>query len=300
MTERRLREGARWGNDPEPLPAPVSGLDGPSAEYSRLCVIYGEENVQKAISIYNGIKHKYPHVTAASWEPLKFAAVALECAQSDMKKAALDGRPHSLPETLDVHEQSLGPFLVINPHCTRWTSLYGDEKAGLKANAARARIVTWSIGIAIGSALTFYITKNLLVTFTMAFLFGVAMAIDERYGWKSFINQNWQAIGILLVLVVVSFKVSSNFIGIFFTDVSKQPRSANFTIKNHTVWSDTIVIWASLADGRLFCPIVKNVSAFTSAAIKYECNDLTTADYALHATWASKRPEIASWGRRLP
>ena len=141
MSKQPPREGARWGDDPAPNTPPKPKKPEVPEEYTRLCSQYGEANIKKALAVQARIQHEFPHLPIAQTEPLKTAREAIGFAQSQMALAAKDGRPHSLPETLDIMAENMGAFFAqypdysfANPKDLRIK--YGDEENG-RAEAKR-------------------------------------------------------------------------------------------------------------------------------------------------------------------
>ncbi|MEP3280472.1 MAG: hypothetical protein ABJN26_14045 [Stappiaceae bacterium] len=156
MISKPPREGARWGDDPAPEPVTQPEPKAPPAEYVALCDQYGETNVEKALSIHSKVKNEYPHLDVLNAGSFSFAADLLDRARVSMKAAAEDGRAHSMPETLDICDKFVGPFLAKNPSPEALSSMeftYGDEHTGTtgqKVKEDREEKWGWFIIVAAG------------------------------------------------------------------------------------------------------------------------------------------------------
>ena len=143
MTNKPPREGARWGDDPAPEPITTPTPSVP-AGYEELCQQYGIENVKRALQVRARIQHEYPHLSIAQGDALIFASDLLENAKNEISRAAQDGRPHTMPETLDIMDKHIGSVLVQNPSWDRIANAnvqYGDEEKG---NAAKkSNMIYW-------------------------------------------------------------------------------------------------------------------------------------------------------------
>jgi hypothetical protein len=147
MTGKPPREGARWGADPTPELSPPAQPPRLPEGYVDLCQRYGEVNVQKVFAIQQKIMYDYPHLRAVQAEKITFAEAVLGHAQQAMEAAAMDGRPHTMPETLELGEKFLGGLLAKNPKWAKvekFTVVYGDEHLGKAAIEVVSRI-KWKI-----------------------------------------------------------------------------------------------------------------------------------------------------------
>jgi hypothetical protein len=138
MINRPPKEGSRWGADPSPEPVFIPETEGPPKEYLNLCNKYGERNVTRALEVRSHIQNQYPHLPILRDDPLTFADSALQNAQWQMQRAAADGRPHSMPETLDLMQKYLGDFCMQHPDRRlmppgQMVLSYGDEEKGKAA-----------------------------------------------------------------------------------------------------------------------------------------------------------------------
>ena len=299
MAEPPPREGARWGLDPTPVSIPQP--EGPPPEYVRLCDIYGQPNVERAIEIYGELKHKYPHVEAVKWSPIQFATVALDCAHADVKRAAEDGRAHSLPEALDNAHKVLGAFLVVNETSTSWTIPFGDEGQGRAARAAkfkadeRQTLIIFSIlGFAVAVGIFWYLTSVFLfaiIITTLMIIAGAAVAIFIR--WARNVSAKTVAFALAIPCIALGKTLSSHF-SVRFNYVIKHPGLAYFSLNNNTLWEGQIVIWSSTDGGsNTLCPQVSYFRRFSDKQVRYDCASLKGDDYKIFADWATKKPDLA-------
>ena len=133
MSNQPPKEGARWGDDPEPAPQPVP--QEPEG-YRELCDDYGEVNVQKALALQTRLRDEYPTIAMTKIEPMHFAAETLSLANFLMRNATADGRVHTMSNTFEVFDQQLGKNLAKYPDIVRfgdipsWSLSYGDEREG--------------------------------------------------------------------------------------------------------------------------------------------------------------------------
>jgi len=156
MSKKPPREGARWGDDPAPELEPKPTAPAVPAEYLRLCSDYGEENVERALAIFQSVKRGYPQLPILKQGDLSFAGDVLQSSQKTMNKAAHDGRPHSMPETLKLIETCIGENLIQHPDIlsiadATWS--YGDEHLGKNAKDEEEKTIAAKALISIICAL---------------------------------------------------------------------------------------------------------------------------------------------------
>lgn len=190
MTSKPPREGARWGDDPAPEPIVVPEPNGPPVEYVKLCKEYGVENTDKAIEIHSKILADYPQVKAVKADPLDFARNVLVSAQKQIEKAAADGRPHTMPETLKKFEQFLGGVLIQHPNTEDFKDIflnYGDEHLGNAAKQAEKekeeKAIAWVGGISLVLGLvSFFVTLSDGSTFLESLGIGIFITVGAFFG----------------------------------------------------------------------------------------------------------------------
>ncbi|MEP3280471.1 MAG: hypothetical protein ABJN26_14050 [Stappiaceae bacterium] len=178
------REGARWGDDPEPQTPPPS-QPAPPSQHEILVDTYGETNVAKAYEVYVRMKAQAPHAQVMRNDETTFAKVILENAQRSVQYAAQDGRVHTFIETLHFIEKQLGAFLLTNPTWAPsdgFTISYGDEHEGhaykrvMRSRALRYLRNGAIVGIAIG-VLSWLGTGEISQLVLMPFFFSVMAAV---------------------------------------------------------------------------------------------------------------------------
>ncbi len=134
----RPREGARWGNDP----APEEPANQAPSKYQMLCDNYGEANVRQALEHIDKLFIDYPALPIKAVPKIEIAEFFIRTAIQNMRTALDDGRPHTMPETLDIISKYFGSYAsssnlqpaAINDH--QITVNYGDEQQG---NAEKER-----------------------------------------------------------------------------------------------------------------------------------------------------------------
>lgn len=136
---RPPREGARWGEEPGPSNIRRNEASLPPA-LAALCVQYGEANVLRAISVYEKTSASFPHLSILRHDELEFVEGVLQSSVKSMQIAAADGRVHSLPETLELLEKSMGEMWSQAPNTSLnfWIT-YGDEHKGRAEKEAKRK-----------------------------------------------------------------------------------------------------------------------------------------------------------------
>ncbi|MCP4932765.1 MAG: DUF4339 domain-containing protein [bacterium] len=124
----------------------------PFNPYEDLIKIYGQENVEKALLVFQKVKKDFPHLSVLNIGELAFSGHLLNFAAKSVEKAAANDRIHTMEETIDIIGQVLGGWLVKNPS-ENWpwaedtTIKYAGEGSGCFTSIIICFLVTSSIYI---------------------------------------------------------------------------------------------------------------------------------------------------------
>ncbi|RVT80633.1 hypothetical protein DXV76_21050 [Rhodobacteraceae bacterium CCMM004] len=177
MSGRPPREGARWGDDPEPKIKDVE-----EEAYDHFALIrekYGDDFIKSAYALRSKLKGDFPNLEINRVSDEDAVTMAMKIAIQTMAFLEEDDRPHSMPEIYSVMFEQLGPNLARQPQVTRVEDLkylkltFGDEEKGRYLRDAEAQDRHAAVAVREREKSTSFFIKAAVAFVVLWLLFGM-------------------------------------------------------------------------------------------------------------------------------